>query len=152
MQVVGMLVVMVGDGINDLLVLVVVDVGMVIGVGMDIVIEVVDIVLMKSNLEDVIIGIDLLWKLFFRIWLNYVWVLGYNVLGIFIVVGVLFLSMGFWLFLWVVGVVMVVLLVLVVCLLLWLKCYKRLKVVEEIDMSVQWQQVWSMFQCFFIVL
>lgn len=131
-----MLVVMVGDGINDLLVLVVVDVGMVIGVGMDIVIEVVDIVLMKSNLEDVIIGIDLLWKLFFRIWLNYVWVLGYNVLGIFIVVGVLFLSMGFWLFLWVVGVVMVVLLVLVVCLLLWLKCYKRLKVVEEIDMSV----------------
>lgn len=118
---------MVGDGINDSLALVVVDVGMVIGVGIDIVIEVVDIVFMKSNLEDVIIVIDFLRKIFFRIRLNYVWVLGYNVFGIFIVVGVFFFSITFRLLLWIVGVVMVVLLVSVVCWFLLFKNYRRFK-------------------------
>lgn len=41
---------MVGDGINDVLVFVLVDVGMVMGSGMDIVMEIVDVMLMNSSL------------------------------------------------------------------------------------------------------
>ncbi|KAK6158177.1 hypothetical protein DH2020_005491 [Rehmannia glutinosa] len=48
----------------------------------DIAVEAADIVSMKSNLEDVISAIDLSRKTFLRIRLNYLWALGYNVLGI----------------------------------------------------------------------
>lgn len=41
-------VVMVGDGINDVFVFVIVDVGIVMGGGIDVVIEMVDVVLLKS--------------------------------------------------------------------------------------------------------
>lgn len=44
--------VMVGDGINDVFVLVIVDFGIVMGgVGIDMVMEIVDIVFMVDNLE-----------------------------------------------------------------------------------------------------
>lgn len=43
-------VVFVGDGINDVLVLVEFDVGLVIGIGIDVVVEFVDVVLMFGNL------------------------------------------------------------------------------------------------------
>lgn len=49
---------MIGDGINDVLVFVLVDVGFVIGIGMDVVIESVDIILMCGllyGLVDVIV-------------------------------------------------------------------------------------------------
>lgn len=46
--------VMVGDGINDMLVFVIVDIGMVIGIGMDIVMEIVDIMLICGDLNSIV--------------------------------------------------------------------------------------------------
>ena len=54
-----MTVAMVGDGINDSSALVAADVVMEIGVGIDVSLEVVGIVLIKINIEDVITTIDL---------------------------------------------------------------------------------------------
>lgn len=44
------IVVMVGDGINDVFVLVIVSIGVVMGEGIDVVLEIVDVVLMKNEL------------------------------------------------------------------------------------------------------